>query len=492
MAASRLRSKFKDQPLAIRRLYGYGRRVLWPCPTWRDPEFKRCYKSLLQTQWWSREQLLELQLKRLHNLLSYAYTNVPYYQLLFGEHRITPKDIATIDDLQKLPILTRKDIQQNHDHFMPRTEYAKKLLQVTTGGTTGIPLNLLYDATVDAHEEAFRLRQWTWAGYRFGDRLLLMHDDFIGRGNHRGKDVKWDYETTRNALVLSTFHLNERNMPDFIALIRDFNPQYIDSFPSALGLVASYMRRHSMTGIRPKAIFCESETLFDWQRELIESQFGCKIFAGYGDSERAVDAVECEYHQGYHICMEYGILEIVDAEGRPVTEEGQAGRAVGTGLDTYSMPMIRYDTGDIVKYTQKICRCGRDSPLIAKVEGRLQEFVVTADDELIAVGILQIRSSGYNKVEQFQFFQEKKGELALKIVPGPVYSANDALLILDELSSQFHGKMKVELEVVDHIPRTSRGKYRFLEQRLGVRFCGSEEVDQLMSARPGSFSTMIG
>src|SRR3972149_8633307 len=110
MALTGLRTRLRDQPLTIRRLYGYGRRVLWPCPTWRDPEFKRCYKSLLQTQWWSREQLLELQLKRLHNLLSYAYTNVPYYQLLFGEHRITSKDIATIDDLQKLPILTRKDI----------------------------------------------------------------------------------------------------------------------------------------------------------------------------------------------------------------------------------------------------------------------------------------------------------------------------------------------------------------------------------------------
>ena len=210
--------------------------------------------------------------------------------------------------------------------------------------------------------------------------------------------------------------------------------------------------------------------MLDWQRELIESQFGCKIFAGYGHSERAVDAVECERHQGYHLSMEYGILEVVDDAGRPVTEEGQMGRAIGTGLDTYSMPMIRYDTEDIVQYTQRKCSCGRNVPLISGIEGRVQEFIVTADDELISLAAIHVRTPSYNNVVQFQFLQESKGELTLRIVPSPNYSAEDTRQILEELRTQFHSKVKIEPEFVDGIPRTARGKYRFLDQRLAIGF----------------------
>lgn len=473
MALSNLRTWLKDLPLPVRRMYGYGRRILRPDPIWNDPEFKRCYEWLLQTQWWSRPQLQELQLKRLRDLLTHAYENVPYYRRLFQGQGITPKDIATLQDLQKLPFTTRKDVQQNRGDLLARNMDLDKLRSLTTGGTTGIPLVTYHEDTSEAHEEAFLSRQWTWAGYRFGDRLLILRDYFIGRRDSRGRLVKWDYDTTRNALVLSTFYLSEQIMPSFIALIREFRPQFIHAFPSAVALLARYMYRHGIDDIRPSAIFCESETVYPWQRELIESQFGCKIFAGYGDTEMAVSAWECECHQGYHWAMEYGILEIVDETGRPVTEEGQAGIVVGTGFYTYAMPMIRYRTDDIARYTQRQCRCGRELPLITDIEGRLHEVFVTSDDELIPVGILRIGSPGYNNVEQFQFLQEKKGELVLKIVMAPSFSKADAHLILDELSTQFHGKMQVQLVFVDNIPRTSRLKHQILDQRLRVTFSES-------------------
>ncbi len=462
-----LQTRLKAQPLTLRRVYGYGRRVFRPDTIWQDPEFKRYYDWLLETQWWSRKQLLELQLERLHGLLDYAYTNIPFYRDLFDDHGLTPRDIATLDDLKKIPIIKKEDIRRNGRKFLPDNGKAEKLHAKTTGGTTGTPLVLYYDDTVHAHEEAFRMRQWHWAGYRPGDRLLVMRDDFLGRDGPDGI-IKWDYETTQNALVLSTFHLNEQSLPGFVALAGQFRPQYIEAFPSALGLMANYMRRHDISGIHPNAIFCESENLLGWQRELIELQFGCRIFAGYGDSERAVDAVECEHHRGYHLSMEYGILEIVDDAGRPVTEEGQLGRAIGTGLDTYSMPMIRYDTEDIVQFTQRECTCGRNMPLISGIEGRAQEFIVTADEELISLASINVRTPSYNNVEQFQFLQENKGELTLRIVPSPTYSAEDTRQILEELRAQFHNKVRIEPDFVDSIPRTARGKYRFLDQRLGV------------------------
>lgn len=468
MVLAGLHARLKDQPLSVRRLYGFGRRMLSPGPVWRDSEFKLCYKSLMETQYWPRERLIALQLVRLRELLDHAYAHVPYYRRLFDRQGIAPNDVATLDDLRKLPITTRQDVQQSNHDFVPRNIDPEKLRSHTTGGTTGTPLVIYQDETADPHDDAYRFRQWSWAGYRFGDRLLIMRDDFVGREDRWGNTVKWDYITATNALVLSTFHLNEESMPEFVALIKDFRPHYIEALPSAIGMVAMHMQRHGSTGIRPRAIFCESETISSWQRELIESQFACKVFSAYGHSERAVDAVECEYHQGYHVSMEFGIVEIVDGSGQPVTEEGQSGIAVCTGLDTFAMPMIRYDTGDVVRYTCRPCGCGRELSLITDIEGRLQEFIVTADDELIPVASLHIRTPSYNNVEQFQFMQERKGELVLKIVPTASYCQEDTLRILDELRTQFHHKIKIEPEFVDSIPRTRRGKHRFLDQRLPV------------------------
>jgi phenylacetate-CoA ligase len=472
MAMRGYRDWVKEQPLWFRRGLGVGRRKFSRDPVWDDPEFRQHYAWLQETETWPRERLEQLQARRLRQLIAHAYENVPYYRNLFHLNGIKPEDIRQRNDLQKIPFTTRKEVQQNLEDCVAKNFDQVQLTAVSTGGTTGIPLTIYHDHSTYAHESAFRLRQWSWAGYRRGDRLLILRDDFAGRRDRSGRILSWDYHTTENALVLSAFHLNEANMPEYLTLIRKFRPQFISTFPSAIGMLAMHMRRHSVDDIRVKAIFCESETIYPWQRELIETQFGCKIYSGYGNSERAIDAVEAECHQGYHVCMEYGILEIVDDEGNPIEEAGRRGIVVGTGLDTFCMPMIRYKTEDVASFSHQKCTCGRDWPLIAEIEGRLHEVVVTQSNELIPVGILQIRSPAYQNVAQFQFVQRQIGELIIKIVPTEKYSSKDSDLISDELQDQFGGAMQLQVVKVQTIPRTSRGKFRFLEQNLPIEFAG--------------------
>ena len=160
--------------------------------------------------------------------------------------------------------------------------------------------------------------------------------------------------------------------------------------------------------------------------------------------------------------------------GRPVTEEGKAGIVIGTGFYTYAMPMIRYRTDDIAVYSERQCACGRQLPLITNIEGRLQELLVTSDGELISGNpLVPLNSPGFKRIEQFQFFQEKEGDLVFKIVPLASFSERDARLIVDELSAIFAGRMQVQLVCVDSIPQTRQGKYRCVDQRLPVTFDGS-------------------
>lgn len=470
MATAPVRNWFQNRSLRFRQTYGFVRRQILPDAEITDNNYRRLLTWLEETQWWPEYRLRELQLFRLRALLNHAYRHVPYYHNLFNKHHIRPADIHSLEDLQMIPVTTRADVHQNVEAFIPANVDRKKLHTVHTGGTTGVPLTIYYDALTHAQEEAFRIRQWRWAGYRQGDRVLVLRDDFYGRRGPQGALIKWDYETTHNALILSTFHLNQAVMPEYIRMIREFQPQYIDAFSSALGILAIHMKEQGVEDIRVRAVFLESETIYPWQRKLIQEQFGCYVYGAYGNSERAMDAVECEQHDGYHHCMEYGIIEILDERGYPVTKEGAAGVVTGTGLNTFCMPMIRYRTDDIAYYTSRRCSCGRDTPLIAHIEGRTQDVIVTRNDELVPVGVLHIRALAYQKLRQFQFHQDTKGELTIRVIPGPMFGEEDAKVILEELNEQFHGQMTTKLIYVEDIPRTARGKYRFMDQELRLSF----------------------
>ncbi len=386
---SALSSFRKQLPLPVRMGYGWLKRKFVSHPVWDSEEFKRYYQWLQETQWWSRDQLEALQLEQLRALVQHAYENVPYYRRVFDERRLKPTDISTLNDLQRLPILTKEDVRNNFEDLIARNIDRARLRYHTTGGSTGRPLALYCDKyTRDPHELAFILRQWGWAGYRFGDELVTLRDNTITGSERNGKRAWWDYITDNNELVLSSTDMSEENMYKYVEKIRKFRAKFINAFPSSLEILARFMRRNGVGGISAAAIFCESETLYPWQRELIESQFGCRILAGYGMTERVADAVECEQHEGYHVNMEYGILELLGKDGEPITQAGTLGRVVGTGFDTYCMPLIRYLVDDLAVYASGKCSCKRQSVLIQDFKGRIREFIVSKTGKLVPLNAL--------------------------------------------------------------------------------------------------------
>ena len=185
-------------------------------------------------------------------------------------------------------------------------------------------------------------------------------------------------------------------------------------------MMARFLSRHGVTDVRTLAAFCESETLYPQQRTLIESQFGCPLFSAYGMTERVADAVECERHQGYHVSMEYGILELVDAQGEPITRPGVIGRVVGTGFDNDCMPLIRYATDDLAMLADGECGCGRKHTLIADFKGRVREFIVLRSGQLMPLCVLFAgHGPEWGKLRELRFVQERPGELTVQVAPAP-------------------------------------------------------------------------
>ena len=427
--------------------------------------YRKTYALLRQSRRWSSEELAAYQAKALSRLLNHAYKNVPYYRRVFQERSLMPEDIQTPADLNLLPFLTKEIIQNNLPDLKARNYPESAFEYVTTGGSTGIPVGFYYEKGASrAREWAFMKTQWDRVGYRFRDRCVILRGYIVGSARD---NIYWKKTLLGRWLLMSSHHMNEETLPAYIDRIRAFQPRFIQAYPSMAVVLARYMVEH---GIEPfptvKAVLCGSENLYPWQRSLLTKAFGCRVFSWYGNSEQTVLAGECEESTRYHIFPEYGIVELIGRDGRPVTTPGETGEVITTSLINPVCPFIRYRTMDAAVLGDGPCSCGRAYPLLEKVEGRLQEFIVTKDHRLIPMTAVNMHSAVFDNVAQFQFYQKREGEVLLRIVKRPGYTEEDTDWILQELGEMFEGDVDVTLHFVAKIPRTRRGKYQFLIQDL--------------------------
>jgi len=437
--------------------------------------FNEWYKFLKKSQFFSRKQHETFQLKRLIDLLNHAYEHVPYYRRVFNEHGLKPADIKQLQDLQKLPFLTKELIRKNIDDLKATNIPSKKFEYVTTSGTTSGsmgPLGFYYEKGASrAIEWAFMKTQWDRVGYKFSDKCVVIR----GYGTQSNKkDRFYEYSFFRRWLLLSPFHMNEKNFSKYIDIIRTFNPKYIQAFPSEIVLLAKYMK---LNEIKPfpnlKALLLGSENLYAAQRELLEEVFQCPVYSWYGHAEQAVLAGECEKNEMYHIFPEYGIMELIDKSGSVITNDDTVGEIVATGLNNYVMPLIRYKTQDLAKLSSKRCSCGRHYPMITQLEGRIQEMIIGKDEGMISLTAILAaikRLEGYPQLNKVQFVQEEKGKLLIKIVKGETFTSYDEQEIVQSMEKTFGDVLTVDIEYVDEIPPTKIGKHRFLIQKLPVNF----------------------
>jgi len=434
--------------------------------------FWRTYNLLQESQWWGREKLEEYQMRQLEELLKRAYENVPYYRRAFDERGLKPKDIGDFDDLKKLPYLTKDIVRENLSDLIA-TNYPKlKLQSVTTGGSTNTPVRFYHEIGVSkAKEEAFILTLWNRVGFKMGDSCVVLRGHVVISTNKRQFSR---YDPVSRNLVLSSYHMDDERLPKYIDKIRQFRPDFIQAYPSTLTILARFMKQNAIDPFSTvRAVLCGSENLYAWQRKYLEEVFRCRIYSWYGHAERAVLAGGCERSTYYHIFPEYGIVELIGKDGKPATRDGEIGEVVATSLNSFVCPFIRYRTMDLAVRSNSKCSCGRNYSLIERIEGRVQEFVVSKGGALVPhpLHFGWIRDGGWKRIKQIQFIQEKEGEIVIEVVRNTSYPERETEShILRLYRPKFEGLCDLSVRFVDHIPRTVSGKYRFLIQKVPIEW----------------------
>lgn len=420
-----------------------------------------------KTQWWELKDLEDYQNKRLRALINHAYKNVPYYHNLFKSLNLYPDDIKTINDLSKLPILTKDIIRKNYSIFLSKNFGNLKTIECATSGTTGIAFKYYCDMSSQSALRAFGLRGWEFAGYHVGDKMVTIAGSALIPENLTSSK-KIIFFAQRN-LALSSYNMDTNCLDAYTQKIIKFSPKFIRGYPSSIVLLANYLEQNDIKKIKPKAVLTTGESLLPYQRNKIESTFECEVFDGYGCADGGSSACECIQHKGYHISVERSIHEFV--RNNETVSAGESGHLILTDFYNYAMPFIRYDSGDVGIPSNERCHCGRGLPLMESVEGRITEYLMKKDGSLISGMPLtdifeDIEAKKENTILQYQIIQETKEKIVVKIVKGINYNQDDEDYIVREIKGHIGFEVKIDINYVDEIPTTKSNKRRFIISKI--------------------------
>jgi phenylacetate-CoA ligase len=425
-------------------------------------KIQKYLKWLNKTQWWKREELEELQNKKLRALIRHAYENVPYYHNLFKEIGLMPDDIKSKEDLIKLPFLTKDIIRRNLPQLLAKNIPKSQFIEAHSSGSTGEPLKYYIDKESYSYGWAQTFRCWSWVGYKLGEPYVKISL------NPRTKLSKKLQDYLMNCIYIYSSDVNEKTLKKQLQGMA--RAKIIRGYASSMYILAKLIRNSGIRNVnllKPNAIMTTGDTLFSHYRELIESTFDCKVFDGYGGESTSI-AFECEEHEGYHLCDETVILEFM--RGEEPASTGELGEIVFTNLENYAMPFIRYKINDIGVKSDDCCSCGRGLSVMKSIEGRDTDIVVTPNGGFLVVHFFTILFEHIEGVEQFQVIQDKIDRLRINIVKNEKFTDADLRHIISWIKKHAGEEMEVNVEFVDSIPSTKSGKRRFVISNIADKY----------------------
>jgi phenylacetate-CoA ligase len=473
MAASPLRALYDRLPIPIQE-------VLVAAAGWRSyrhrfgADFHRILEELQRLDLASEDVVRADQDLRLREMVRWAAATVPYYRERFRAEGIDPDSIRGVEDLPRLPVLEKEVVRARGRDLRSEAFSARQLVAGHSSGTTGTALALAYTDEAFAWEYAVNWRQRGWYGIRLGDR-------FAGFGGqtvvpfHQQHPPFWRYDRPRRRMLFSLYHMTPAHLADYARELG--RPGYVfwQGYPSSLALLAAWMLDHdfALGEAAPRVVFTSSESLLEFQRETIARATGAPVADRYGHSEFAVSALTCPAGR-YHVDTEFCVLEI---DPREETDEWVRGEILTTGFANRAMPFLRYRTGDVATlYKRGGCSCGRARPVLERIDGRIEDYVVTPDGRRI--GRMDHIFKDALQVKEAQIVQTATDRLLVRLVARTGFDAAARRDLEREFRDRLGDEMEISFEEVDAIPRLPNGKFRAVVSELAAgRLDGVRQPD---------------
>ncbi len=320
----------------------------------------------------SRDQMTVLQSARLVKLVDYVYHNVEFYRKKMQAIDLMPGDIKSIEDITKLPFMTKDDLRDNYPFGLfavPNSEIVRIHASSGTTGKATVVGYTRYDLEIWAECVA---RCLSMAGVGKDDVIQIAYGYGLftgGLGAHGGAEK----------IGATVVPMSTGNSKKLTTMMIDFGATAIACTPSYLLHISEVLEAEGLLDkIKLKAAICGAEPWTEKMHKEIESKLNIKAYDIYGLSEVMGPGVacDCEYHKGLHVCEDHFYPEILDTATLKPVKNGETGELAFTTLTKEGIPMIRYRTKDLTSIDHSTCECGRTSARISRFKGRVDDMLI--------------------------------------------------------------------------------------------------------------------
>lgn len=419
------------------------------------------------------EELKQRNEKRFLEIFRRAYDKSPFYHKLYTEEGIRKEDITCLEDIKKLPVITKDMVKKHADEMLTVPRW--QVIRANTSGTTGTPLKIYESWPSIWWTQAYTYCSRKRDGFTYGQPLVSLR----GHLNRNQTSLKIHLS---NTLFLSSYNINSNTVEQYYKKIVMFQPIAIEGYPSSLYSLALFLKDAELE-LNIPITFTSSETLLDYQRDLIEERLGTEIYDRYSMTERTIFLVESHNHAGYYEAPGFSINEYID--------DGE----ICTSLINDAFPMIRYRSNDIMEIEEAT----DENPqiVVKRVNGRKEDYLHCKDGSRIMR--LDFIFKGVKHVKMSQLVQDKEGVLSVRVVPEKDFTDDDRNRIEQNIIARIGAgniDFRIELITENEIQLTPRGKYKFIINLMNVnrggvikRILGRK--DDYVICKDGSLVTRI-
>jgi len=418
------------------------------------------------------DRLAKIQLEGLKWAVSHAYTHSPFYKQKFDQAGVRPEDIGSLEDLQRLPLTDKEDLQRGYPFPLRAVPFEKIIRVHASSGTTGKRKVLCYtQKDIDIWADMFA-RCYELAGLVREDRVQIA----VGYGLWTA-GVGFQAGCERFGAI--AVPLGPANAEMHCEMLVDMETTVFCSTASmALLMAEEVQKRNLLSKIRVKKIIMGAERHSDAMRSRIQELLNVEhIFDIYGLTELygPGTGLDCIHHEGIHYWADYFIFEILDPQTLRPAGSGQEGELVVTTLCKEGSPLVRYRTHDITRIIDHPCPCGVRLPRHDRIKGRTDDMFTYRAVNIYPSQIDHVLSRIEGIGSEFQIHLRHQGDgrdmMGIKIERGEDRSKIDDAALAEQAENEIRHKILVrsQVKMVDHgsLPRTERKSQWVFDHRNG-------------------------
>jgi phenylacetate-CoA ligase len=364
---------------------------------------------------------------------------------------------------QELPIWTRDDQRRLFESLGGKP--VENCFAHCTGGSTGVPLRFYVTRESFEWRMAVSDRGYSWAGAEEGRRSFYVWGTPIRDPGRLRKLKEGLHHWLQRRTYFDSFHFGDDDKEACCLAINRAKPRAIVGYAGNLVELGRFAIEHpGLLKWQAESAVTAAEGLLPGQRDLLQQSLAREVFQSYGSREFMLIGMECSRHVGYHISSDNLLVEVVDEKGQPAPP-GTTGRILVTDLHNAANPFIRYEINDLGALSGEPCDCGLPFPMLARVDGRIQEAISLPDGRRLTALFIPHLMKEFPWIQGYQLVQEKADRLAIHLIAREALTHEMTRPLEIELRKKVGPAIEIAFQKVVRLQKNASGKTPIVVKR---------------------------